>query len=491
MRLLALDIGSSAVKAAVLHDREITAGPVRAPVRSRFEGVRAEIQATDVIAALRTAVAGLGDRVRDVDLIGLATLGPAWVAMDAAGTAITPVVTHADRRSVAEAHDIERLIGRRRHLALTGNRPFPGGIASTTWAWYVRHAPEVMRRADLVGQLPTYLHRRLTGARVIDPSHAAFLGVYRTLSLDGWSEELVAAVGGQVGQLPEVREADAVAGVLTAAGAGELGLRPGTPMLTGCVDGSAAMLAAGAAGAAAGGAAGAGAAGAAGDAGESAGAASPEAGAAADGPMPRAGQLVNVVGSTDVLAMCLHRPSPAEDLLTRPLGVGRRWLAVATVASAGSSLDWAGRTLFPELPPERYWDLVGRVAQAAGEPERSGPASSAAPAVPSVRFEPYLAGERMAIEERRGAFTGLTLATTRQDLLAAVVAGLARVSADRLPRLARTGDPLRTVYVSGRLGEALTDVLHRDWPGYPDGWRFLPLPEATLHGVAVLAGRVR
>ena len=52
-----------------------------------------------------------------------------------------------------------------------------------------------MAKVDLVGQLNTFLHRHLTGARVTDPSNAAFMGLYRALDLGGWDDELCAAVG--------------------------------------------------------------------------------------------------------------------------------------------------------------------------------------------------------------------------------------------------------------------------------------------------------
>ena len=66
----------------------------------------------------------------------------------------------------------------------------------------------MLKRADLVGSLTTWLHRRLTGERVIDPSHASFLGVYRTVTLDGWAPELVRVAGGRPDQLPDPHDAD-------------------------------------------------------------------------------------------------------------------------------------------------------------------------------------------------------------------------------------------------------------------------------------------
>src|SRR4029453_1085155 len=147
--------------------------------------------------------------------------------MDAKGKALTPVVTHQDRRSVDVALELERRVGRERHLQLAGNRPFPGGISSTTWAWYLRHEPAALRRADLVGHLNTFLHRRLTGARVTDPSNASFMGLYGTLDQSGGSEELCEAVGAKRTLLPDVRPAGHIAGKLTPDAARGFALTPG------------------------------------------------------------------------------------------------------------------------------------------------------------------------------------------------------------------------------------------------------------------------
>jgi len=62
----------------------------------------------------------------------------------------------------------------------------------------------VMKRADLVGHLSTYLHRTLTGARVTDASNASFMGIYSTLTQKGWNDELCQAVGAPHRMLPDI-----------------------------------------------------------------------------------------------------------------------------------------------------------------------------------------------------------------------------------------------------------------------------------------------
>lgn len=434
MRILALDIGSSSVIAGILSGRRTIKEAPRTFFRSRCVGPGVEVDPSELLAAVRTAIGHLGEDAAQVDAINFAVMCPAWLAMDRMGEPLTPIVTHQDRRSVAEAAALERRIGSDRHLALAGNRPFPGGISSTSWAWFAKHQPARLRRADLVGHLNTFLHRRITGARVIDPSNASFTGLYETLALRGWSDELCENAGVPKSLLPEVLDADTVAGRVSAGAARAFGLREGTPVMTGIMDGSAGMILAGAA----------------------------------------HGQLFNVVGSTDVLALCTTRPKPGPGVLTRALGIGRKWLHVSTLAAAASSIYWARDQFFQGMLIEDFRKEVHRLS-------RLGPAASG-----GVVFEPYMAGERTSIEQRQGAFRGVTLATTREHLLSAIIEGLVAASAARLPLLRATGTkPLETVAVSGG-SDRLDQILHRAWPGR---WKFKPVTDATMRGLALIRPR--
>jgi len=440
MNLLGIDIGSSSVKCAVLRNGKVHGKIVHAPFPTRRDGVKVEVEPPAMLKAVAKAAHDAG--AKKVDAIALSVMSPSWVAMDAKGNPLTPIVTHQDRRSVKEAHALEKRVGKEKYLHLAGTRPFPGGISSTTWAWYLKHEPQRLRKAELIGHLNTFLHRQLTGARVVDPSNASFMGVFSTLDLGGWSDELLEAVGGKKSQLPEIRQGDEIGGNLSASAARQLGLTPGTPMLLGVVDGSAAMLAAGA----------------------------------------KSGQLLNVCGSTDVLALCTDRPRPNERLLTRALGVDRLWVSVSTIAAAGSAIQWAKEQLFADLDWPAFDKLMKRLARrGAAKGKRSASDSEAA----SVRFDPYLAGDRMSIDQKQAAFTGLTLASTREKMLEAVLDSLAHASAARLQLLRETGtriDP--RVVVTGGAGN--NGVFHRDWPGK---WKFHKEDEATLRGLAKLSPR--
>jgi xylulokinase len=238
-----------------------------------------------------------------------------------------------------------------------------------------------------------------------------------------------------------VHDAAAVVGHVTPQGARAFGVTEGTPVLTGIVDTSSAMLLAGA----------------------------------------REGQFINNCGSTDVLGLCMSRAAPHERLLTRALGVGRKWMSVSTIAAAGTALEWTRAQLFADLSPGEYWKLVKKMAREGKNPKRREEMMA------GVRFEPYLAGERTSVEQRKAAFCGLTLSTTRQHMLAAVTEALAAASAARLELFAQLGAKLRReVVVTGGAKGGLAELFHRDWKGK---WTFREEKEATLRGLATMEPR--
>src|SRR5690349_16665502 len=100
MNLLGIDVGSSSVKTAILRNGKVTGKITRAYFPTRHGGVRVEVAPAAILKALRDSIADLGTSARRAEAITLAVMSPAWVAMDASGKPLTPVVTHQDRRSV-------------------------------------------------------------------------------------------------------------------------------------------------------------------------------------------------------------------------------------------------------------------------------------------------------------------------------------------------------------------------------------------------------
>jgi sugar (pentulose or hexulose) kinase len=381
--------------------------------------------------------------IRQIDAVSFCIFSSGVIVTDASGKPRTPIITHADRRSSATSLALVRQRSRSWWLRRTGNLPYAGGIASSTLAWLHEHEPGVFRGKYRVGQASTFVTSYLCGGEpLIDPSQAVFLGLW-DIQHNRWNAEVCKLVGVATDSLPRVVWADSILGGLSPGLARRWNVSAGTPVMGGFVDTSAAVI---------------------------------------QTPMDP-GQLAHNAGSTDVLALCVDRAHPAEGILTRPVGVsawrghrGREpWLAVRTMASAGSAMEWIGRTLYPTMGSD---DLRAMVTAACRRIAR-GKASET-----TLSCVATFVGERASLTQPLGAsFTGIRLSTTREQLLESVIRALARESAHNYSLLAAIEKPRKAVYVMGG-ASALGDTMHATWPRHHD---FRPLKGDGLRGLVLLA----
>ncbi|MFW6181947.1 MAG: FGGY-family carbohydrate kinase, partial [Spirochaetota bacterium] len=331
------------------------------------------------------------------------------------GGALYPAIIHLDRRSTAQSRTALRRVGKERFLSINGNLPFPGGISLTSILWLKQHLPAVYRRTYCFGHLNTYLHRLFTGRFGIDPTNASFTGLYETLAWGGWSEELCGELGIDAGKLPPVVPSDQVVGTLTGRAAGLTGLRSGIPVVMGSNDTAQAALGAG----------------------------------AVDN-----GSILNISGSNEIITITTDRPLPHEKVYLRTHAVRERWLVLA-ITLGGGALEWFRRELCREMDRDAFYreylpDFVAHRFRKT-----------------TVRFSPHLAGDRHSISQKKAAFRGLTLETSREELLSALLAGIfepLRLVLDLYGRQL----PLRreVVLTGGMVNDAYLELKRRLFPQF-------------------------
>jgi xylulokinase len=156
------------------------------------------------------------------------------VPVDAHGTALRPALMYNDARAVAEAEEINALAG---DFTARLGYGFPAAFALPKILWLARQEPDLWARTAKVLHAADFIVARLCGeVRWSDWSNALKSG-YDLVDLR-WPA-FIADLGIDVGKLPEV-----VAPVSQEA-ARQTGLPAGLPIVAGCSDGTASLLATG------------------------------------------------------------------------------------------------------------------------------------------------------------------------------------------------------------------------------------------------------
>ena len=371
MMILSVDFGTSSIKMAVYN-------PDGTPLRSAkveyayevLHRVYVQMDVSVIYAAFLQGCRELADLMPQIDVIVPCVFSPCLVVMDRDGNPLLPAILHLDRRSYVQSRFAMRQIGKEAFLQISGNLPFAGGISATSMLWVKDNHPQIYHASYKLGHLNTYIHRRLTGNWLIDPSNASFTGLYETCASGGWSKLLCSGLGIDAGKLPDLAPSLSLAGKLTASAAQETGMREGLPVIMGANDTTAAAYGAGA---------------------------------------THPGDILNISGSSEILTVTTDHPIPHEKYYTRTSMEAGKWLCLA-ITVGGFALEWFRSTFCAELAKDAFYnrylpDVLERQIK------------------PTARFLPHLSGDRHSLLPRKGAFTRLTLDTTREEMLAALLIG--------------------------------------------------------------------
>ena len=366
--LLGIDLGTSVLKVGVYDTRGRPQGVHR--ISQRLVRPRpgwAEMDPADWWRNLGRGVRALRDagvRMDQVAAIGLSCLCPCVMLVDQQGRPRTRAVVHQDRRSLAIWRDLPpQTIKRSFHIG--GNPLLPGTASVLSLLWFRAHRRGRLSPDLSLAQANTFLGAKLTGTLGLDGSQAALSGLF-DVRTNHWSSELCELFGINARLLPPLVPAGGKLGVLIASAAKRLGLRNGIPVAIGGADTACAALGLG---------------------------------------KTEPGEAFLLSGTTEVLGAVVGKPRPDRRLLLRPHVRSGAWLLLGAVSSGGASLQWARRVL---------------------RPGRSDGLSSNRPGGHPL-FLPYLAGERTGIcdPQAKGAFLGLQLETSLEDLWLAVREGTA------------------------------------------------------------------
>ena len=436
--LLGVDVGTSAVKAALVD----VLGNLQAVGRAEYPVFHlrpawVEQDPEDWWRATCLAVRKvLGEVPRAAErVLGVAvsSQAPTLLALDRAGQPLRRAMIWMDRRAEAEASRLAELVGATEIHRITGNRPDAFFVAARL-LWMKTHEPELAARTGRFVQVNGYINHWLTGTWTMDPVHAVLLQL-RDYSTGQWSEVLCDACGVEPSQFPEVMEGSQVQGEVTREAADSTGLRTGTPVMAGTVDGSAAALEAG---------------------------------------VVEPGVAAEMTGTSTVFLMPNDRGLTEPALIAMPHAVPGLHLLLGAMVSSGASLRWFRDQLGQ---PDDPFDLL------------TGQAADVKVGSEGVIFLPYMMGERSPLwhTNARGVFFGLSLATSKAALIRAILEGAAFALRHNMEVALRAGAEVREVRsVGGCSRSGLWNQIKADVLGRP----FL-LPRTSVgapFGDVILAG---
>jgi len=352
------------------------------------------------------------------------------VPIDSAGAVLRPAIIWADQRAVAKADFITERCGFTRVYQLTGHRVSPAYTAAKI-LWVKHHQPEIYARTCKFLCAKDYIVFRLTGRLVTDYSDASGSNVF-DLAQRAWSTDLLAEMGLDVAQLPDVHASTDVVGEVTRAAAEETGLVPGTPVVIGGGDGPCAAVGAG---------------------------------------VVVPGVAYCYIGSSAWIGLASDVPmlDPQMRIAIFHHLHPRLFAPTGSMQSAGGARDW-------------FIHVLGDLADAG--------AANVPPGANGLIFLPYLIGERTPWwnPKARAAFVGLTMAHGRGEMARAVLEGVALNLRLILDALESQGTTVPSVRLIG--GGAKSDL----WPQMLADVFARPIhllalkAEATSWGAAVAGG---
>jgi gluconokinase len=235
--VVGVDVGTSATKVvafglgAAWRQAALREYPLLQPAPGRQVQDPEAITSAVVAALAEVARAAAGARVVGVSV---STAMHGLLALDETMTPLTPVITWADARSVAEAAAL-RADGTAALLHRTTGTPVHPMTPQSKLMWFARHEPELAARARWWVGLKDYVLYRLTGRLVAELSSASATGLL-DMAARQWSPMATDLAGVRISQLPPIVPTT-TALPLAADVADKVGLPPGTPVVAGAADG--------------------------------------------------------------------------------------------------------------------------------------------------------------------------------------------------------------------------------------------------------------
>lgn len=367
---IGIDLGTSAVKLLLVDDVGKICGTVSRDYPLFFPHPGwSEQNPEDWWAAVQD---GLKELTRDIDVSQVAGVGcggqmHGLVILDEDDRVIRPAILWNDGRTYKEVDYLNNVIGKKKLSQLTANIAF-AGFTAPKLLWVQKNEPENFRRIRRIMLPKDFINYKLTGVHACDYSDASGM-LLLDVEHKCWSREMLDICGVSEGQMPKLFESFQVIGNVTA----DIGLPKTAKVVAGAGDNAAAAVGTGTVG---------------------------------DG-------ACNISLGTSGTVFISSEKFGVDDTngLHAFAHADGRFHLMGCMLSAASCNKWlCDEILKTKDYPAEQKDITD---------EKLG--------TNRVFFLPYLMGERSPINDTnaRATFLGMTMDTTRSDMVQAVLEGVA------------------------------------------------------------------
>ncbi len=439
LHVLGVDIGTTGLKMGVFYDREgelilLRSFSVEYEINVYNGGLFGDIEPDKWQQAFTDGCRYLGPHLADVDAIALSGTTPGLTAMDAAGDALCSAILMLDQRSRKQARRIIEIVGWDVLLEKTGNIPVAGGCSLAGILWIKDNMPSVFEKARIFGHSNSFMARWLTGHAAMDPSSASLTGLYNTAEYEySWNTEIADTFGIDVSRLPELMPAHKSPGRMLPSLARSLGFKKEPAVVIG---GNDAVLAAYSMG------------------------------------VENTGEIINVNGTCEITLVCLPECLASSNYNIRAHVIPGRWLTLYVMNAGGKAFEWFKNLFLPEMSEAAFYSEFVPQSIEKWIGRNSG-----------VTYIPYLLGSRYSQEPLTAQFQGLTIETTREELLAAMVRGLCRYQQTHLKEIEKKILLEKTIHLTGGAVNNAIVRAKRKWMHRSD---YIFTEQSSMSGAAML-----
>ena len=240
MYILAVDLGTTAIKTAVISPEGMILGKcvkeytlltpspleVELPVNVYWESFKKSVQ--ELIQMTNLAPGEIG-------VLGMSVQGETLVLVDQNGGPIHNAIVWMDNRAQEEAMVLDREFPRQLTYEITGQVSIVPTWPAAKILWLKRHRKDLFQKAHKFLLLEDYFIHRLTGKYVAESSLLSST-VYWNIRTKQWWPEMLARLGLEESRLPEITEPGQVVGPILPMVAREIGLNRDLVITTGALD---------------------------------------------------------------------------------------------------------------------------------------------------------------------------------------------------------------------------------------------------------------